>query len=61
VKTKNGSGRIKAVTVELCCGSAGLSLALREQGFEVVAVDWKGNEHKTRCTAEPRLACNRAA
>ena len=34
-----------AVAVEICCGSARLSHALREAGFVVKPVDWKGNRH----------------
>ena len=36
------------VAVEICCGAAGLSLALDKVGFTVKPVDWKGNRHQPK-------------
>ena len=37
----------KALALEVFCGSASLSLALQEVGFECLPVDWSGNTHKS--------------
>ena len=37
----------RPVTVEMCCGCARLSYELNKEGFETVAVDWKGKKDKT--------------
>jgi hypothetical protein len=44
-KAPVGSG---GLTIELCAGSAGLSLALQDVGFRAVGVDSIRNEHKAK-------------
>ena len=39
---------VKPIFIELCSGSAGLSLAMQNQGFHCVPVDHSRNEHKTK-------------
>lgn len=34
------------VAIEICCGSATLSHALKDAGFAVKPIDWKGNRHR---------------
>ena len=41
----NSSFTLEAVTFEICCGSAGLSDALRRLGFHVYPVDHSANRH----------------
>ena len=36
------------ISLEICCGHAGLSVALQMQGWQVKPIDWIGNEHKPR-------------
>jgi len=36
------------LAIEICCGHAGLSVSLRQYGWDVRPIDWAGNEHKTR-------------
>eukprot|EP00969_Alexandrium_andersonii_P340787 15062954-Alexandrium_andersonii.AAC.1 len=42
-RVERSGARPKAV--EVFCGSAGLSKSLSKAGFDVAAVDWKGNQH----------------
>ena len=39
--------QVKPVTIEVCCGCARMSYELRQEGFETIAVDWKGNKDTT--------------
>ena len=34
------------LAIEVCCGHAGLSAALRIKGWDVRPIDWAGNEHE---------------
>ena len=43
-----GTGSLKPLCVELCAGTAGLSLALRKLGFSVCAVDYAQNRHAAK-------------
>ena len=36
------------LAIEVCCGHAGLSAALRIKGWDVRPIDWVGNEHETK-------------
>lgn len=40
-----GKGPAPAKALEIFCGSAGLSKALRAEGLMAEAVDWRGNRH----------------
>ena len=48
LKCSSSSSVSTLVFVELCAGSAKLSAAFRDVGFQVVAVDHKSNEHSQR-------------
>ena len=37
----------RPLSMELCCGHAGLSAALQGMGWDTRPVDWAGNRHKT--------------
>ena len=39
---------LQPVTIEICCGSAGLSSALRRLGFHVHAIDHAANRHSPK-------------
>ena len=36
---------LEAITFEICCGSAGLSDALRRLGFQIYPIDHAANRH----------------
>jgi hypothetical protein len=38
----------KPIFLEICCGSAKLSLHMRMRGFQVLPVDWMQNKHESR-------------
>ena len=40
------AGKYPPIALEICCGHAGLSIALQERGWQVKPIDWLGNEHK---------------
>ena len=48
---RSGQPSRSCFTLELCCGSAGLSAQLRKVGFTTVAVDHSSNQHT------PKVAC----
>ena len=48
---RSGQPSRSCFTLELCCGSAGLSAQLRKVGFSTVAVDHSSNQHT------PKVAC----
>ena len=39
---------VKPLFVELCCGSARMSESAKFSGFDVLPVDWLGNDHNSR-------------
>ena len=43
---KRGRKGRPSIAIEVCCGAAGLSCALRDAGFCVKPVDWHGNRHQ---------------
>ena len=45
-KQRLDAGKYPPIALEICCGHAGLSIALQERGWQVKPIDWLGNEHK---------------
>ena len=40
--------KFRPKAIEVCCGHAGLSVALQRLGWDVRPIDWVGNEHKPK-------------
>ena len=37
----------RPISIELCCGHAGLTASLAKVGFQAIGFDWQGNRHET--------------
>ena len=37
----------RPISIELCCGHAGLTASLATVGFQAIGFDWQGNRHET--------------
>ena len=48
---KSTSGSDKPVIIEVFAGSAGITRAARDAGFNAIAVDWSKNKHESKATA----------
>ncbi len=48
-RQRRGHRGQRMAAIELCCGHAGLTAALRDHGLEAAGVDWARNKHQPWC------------